>query len=365
MSGPPIEGTPVPAVGIPGDFITEDLACKHCGHNLRTLSTDAVCPECGTPIDYTLRGYYLKHSSPAWVHRVARGSLLLILAVVAMIVGTVGAGVWVVHVLFSSGFTPGAPPSFDLGPTLPVVTLAILPANILTVLGILFLTTPDPAQDKRRQVGGVRPWLRQSLWLYSASVVFSAILTVTPTDFLSPNLCRALVAAQIPVAVAIFVLISALTFRYFGQLMSRVPRPRLVTFARVVFWGILTCGALMTIGQVLSTGQNVRAFTAVQTPAPTSSADGMEAQPAGPVPFSMPTTAQPPTATSPYAPLGANLPPATIPALAAQAVTGCGSCLFFGFGIAGFVLNIMVCSALYGVAREAEQIAAVAPAGSG
>ena len=48
MSGPPIEGTPVPDTGTIGNFITEDLACKHCGHNLRTLSRDAVCPECGS-----------------------------------------------------------------------------------------------------------------------------------------------------------------------------------------------------------------------------------------------------------------------------------------------------------------------------
>lgn len=368
MSGPPIEGTPVPAVGSTGDFITEDLACKHCGHNLRTLSRDAVCPECGTPIDYTLRGYYLKHSSPAWLRRVARGPLLLIIAAGLVALGVIGAVIWGLALALSGGFTPGAPPSFDIRRIVVLTTVAYLPANILTVLGILFLTTPDPAQESRHQASGVRPWLRHSLWLYGASVLFGGILAFMPENLIPVGLFSALGAAQLPVAMAIFVLMSLLTFRYFGQLMSRIPRPRLVTLARVVFWGILLCGVLVTIGQVLSTGQNVQAFTTAQTPAPAPSGTDTAAQPATAAPFWPPTTgptAQPPTATSPYTPPGVNLPPGAVPSLATQAVTGCGSCVFLGFGVAGFVLLVMVCSALYGVAREAEQIAAVAPAGSG
>jgi len=30
--------------------VASDLACEACGYNLRTLSNDGVCPECGTAV---------------------------------------------------------------------------------------------------------------------------------------------------------------------------------------------------------------------------------------------------------------------------------------------------------------------------
>ena len=119
-------------------------------------------------------------------------------------------------------------------------------------------------------------------------------------------------------------------------------------------------GAL-TVGQVLNTGQNVQALTMTQTFGPTASADGVDTPPAGAGSSVAPAAAQPPTATSPYAPPGVNQPPAIPGLFVAQALAGCGSCVFFGFGVAGFVLNIMVCRALYGTAREAERIALPPP----
>ena len=30
--------------------LDQDLACRRCGYNLRGLSTDGACPECGTAV---------------------------------------------------------------------------------------------------------------------------------------------------------------------------------------------------------------------------------------------------------------------------------------------------------------------------
>jgi len=359
MSGPPIEGTPVPAVGIAGDFITEDLACKHCGHNLRTLSTAAVCPECGTPVEYALHGYFLKYASPRWLRRVARGPLLLIIATGLVALGTIGAAGWAIVVALSGGFTPGAPVGFDMRQMIALATLAYLPTDVLVVVGILFLTTSNPAGGQVGRDSVTRVWLRRSLWLFVASVVFGGILALTPEAIMPAQMHSSLVAAQAPAGMAIYVLLAVLTFRYFGQLMLRIPRPGLVKLAQVVFWGFLACGVLMTVAQVLGTAHNVQVLSMFQ--APSTPAVSVEA--GEPAPSTAAVRARPGVATAPVAPPGVNLPPGAVPSLATQAVTGCGSCVFLGFGIAGFVLLVMVCSALYGVAREAEQIAAVAPAG--
>ncbi len=360
MSEPPIEGTPVPALGTTGNFITEDLACKHCGHNLRTLSTDAVCPECGTPIDYTLRGYYLKHSPSPWLRRVARGPLLLIIATALVALGTIGAAVWSIATAFSGGFSQGVPVGFDIRRMVVLAVLAYIPPNVLTVVGIVFLTAADPGGQVGRD-SVTRVWLRRSLWLFGASVVFGGILGLMPEATMPTEMHSSLVAAQAPVGMAVYFVLAVLTFRYFGQLMLRIPRTGLVKLARVVFWGFLACGVLMTVAQVLGTARNVQVLSMFQ--APSTPAVSVEA--GEPAPSTAAVRARPGAATAPVAPPGVNLPPGAVPSLATQALTGCGSCVFFGFGIAGFVLLVMVCSALYGVAREAEQIAAVPPAESG
>jgi len=264
-------------------------------------------------------------------------------------------------VALSGGFTSGVPVGFDLRQTIALATLAYLPTDVLIVVGIVFLTTPAPGGGQVGRDSVTRVWLRCSLWLFGASVVFGGILAVAPEAIMPAEMHSSLVAAQAPVGMAIYVLLAVLTFRYFGQLMLRIPRPGLVKLAQVVFWGFLACGVLMTVGQVLGTAHNVQLLSMFQVP--TTTAVSVEA--GEPAPSTAAVRARPGAATAPVAPPGVNLPPGAVPSLATQAVTGCGSCVFLGFGIAGFVLLVMVCRALYGAAREAEQIAAVPPGGGG
>jgi hypothetical protein len=365
MTDPPAEGIPLPDQDLPESHVAENLACGRCGYNLRTLSTAGICPECGTPIEYTLHGRFLKNSHPTWVRRVARGVLLSIITAVLVTTGAIGVAIWAITEVFASGgFAQGAPPRFDLHRIMAVTGLAYLPLNVLAIVSIVLLTTPEPGDAQPRHDGSTRAWLRRSLWLYGGSVILGAFIALTPTRFIPPDLLSSLIAAQAPAGIAIYFVMSLLTFRYFCQLMGRVPRPGLVTFGRVVFWGVLICGVLVTIGQVLSTGQRVQTLTQMQTPVPgpiTADGDGTGSAPPAILRSADSSDANPLAATNPFVPPGANLPRPAPGALAAQAIGGCGSCVFLGFGIAGFVLTIMVCSALYGAARQAEQIAGLPP----
>jgi hypothetical protein len=60
---PPVPETLSPA-------IDTDLPCSRCDYNLKGLTADANCPECGQPIASTLR-FGLIHSDPAWLRRQA------------------------------------------------------------------------------------------------------------------------------------------------------------------------------------------------------------------------------------------------------------------------------------------------------
>lgn len=51
-------------------FVTDDLPCLFCEYNLRTLSAEANCPECGNPVLETLRRAQLVTADPEWLRLV-------------------------------------------------------------------------------------------------------------------------------------------------------------------------------------------------------------------------------------------------------------------------------------------------------
>jgi hypothetical protein len=59
---------PIPLEPMPA--IEADLACAMCGYNLKGLSPDGACPECGRAIGETLN-HGLSHADPAWLRRQA------------------------------------------------------------------------------------------------------------------------------------------------------------------------------------------------------------------------------------------------------------------------------------------------------
>jgi len=58
------------------------LHCRDCGYDLRGLSDDAACPECGLAVAESKRPGHLFHGPPAWLRRLRWGSLSLLVGVV-------------------------------------------------------------------------------------------------------------------------------------------------------------------------------------------------------------------------------------------------------------------------------------------
>jgi hypothetical protein len=64
----------------PMPSLDHNLPCLHCGYNLRTLSTDARCPECSAPIAASLNPALLRYEDPSWTSTLSLSMGLLLLA---------------------------------------------------------------------------------------------------------------------------------------------------------------------------------------------------------------------------------------------------------------------------------------------
>lgn len=65
-----------------GEVIADDRACLACSYDLRGLSSDGRCPECGTPVWVTLRP--LGQWDTRWTWRVRLGLALLVISYVPL-----------------------------------------------------------------------------------------------------------------------------------------------------------------------------------------------------------------------------------------------------------------------------------------
>src|ERR1700728_5023759 len=61
-------------------ILERDVVCRGCGYNLRSLSADGVCAECGVPVWYSLlpESLWLNEPKHFWMARVG---VLLIIAI--------------------------------------------------------------------------------------------------------------------------------------------------------------------------------------------------------------------------------------------------------------------------------------------
>lgn len=58
-------------MGLPA--IVNDIPCQRCAYNLRGLSAEGTCPECGAPVLVALYGDRLELADPQWLAKVSRG----------------------------------------------------------------------------------------------------------------------------------------------------------------------------------------------------------------------------------------------------------------------------------------------------
>jgi hypothetical protein len=366
--------------------VAADLSCVNCGYNLRTLLAGAICPECAAPVSRSIGGHYL-HAAPArWVRRLSNGAMLLVATIAGSIVLSILGAALMFIVALAAGPTLGT-----LDALVPILAIVIAVVGLwLIIRGLVDLTARDPAARLRKEGFTARKLVRYCLIVVPALILASMILSAAGAWPRGLNV-QPLLSITIPIfmliaLIAYFVLPLA-ALRHIATLMRRVPRPGLVLFAKIEFWGLLVGGIIYIAGHVFFV---FIAFWAAPTFAggPNMPVPGYAIGPNTPgvvvtrsaLPPNTPSTSAPAgsstvvynyaefvpgagTATSasttmPTAPpLGMRAPPISPMLFLAPIVMGVSGCIMLALTIAGFVLLILVWRALANAARQAEAIA--------
>lgn len=180
-----------PALTLPADYVDEagcvhvDAYCSKCGYNLKRLSREARCPECGRAVEDSI-GRPFALSSPEWRKRVVRGSLL-------MAFGAICRVLFFLPMLFMADILPDQ--------RLAWVVIVLLGGSWLT-LGIFMFTSRDAA-------GANRESLRLSVIARLAAIVELGVLVALPqvsyaaADDLNPPLITLWAIAVIACMIAV------------------------------------------------------------------------------------------------------------------------------------------------------------------
>jgi hypothetical protein len=142
--------------------VDRDVACRKCGYNLRGLTTDGRCPECGTAVGFSLQGDLLRFCDPRWVETLRRGAGAFVAAVVIFFV------VWM-SFLFSMRFEVFREVSDFLG-------YATIGGYVLALVGWWLMTQADPSGLGEDVYGTARKVIRVTLAIALIELVVRLVI---------------------------------------------------------------------------------------------------------------------------------------------------------------------------------------------
>lgn len=213
------------------ESIEIDLPCTSCGYNLRGLSQAGRCPECGQPIDQSLRGDLLRYTSLHWLKSVRSGIDWIFVAL------ALAVAVSAFHVL-----------RFLYGPAgiWMFISLLMVMEGVPRLLAIWLITSPEPRVSFAEQQVNWR-WVVRVCAAMSLALLMLIHIDVWRWSVAQHRVPLLMVFTMSSVAgfVAIFGY-----FAYAEKLAKRVPDLRLAKSTRIVKWilaGLQTIGLLVPL----------------------------------------------------------------------------------------------------------------------
>jgi hypothetical protein len=241
------------AASAPG-VVPMDVPCRKCGYNLRGLSVDGRCPECGIAVGLSTYGDLLRYSDPAWLAKLRTGVTLILWGILAMVVTVVLLVVVFMVIGFRTaarggGGGGGTPASGAAANQAIVMSLATLVGYGLMLVGAWLLTEPDPSGLGEDQYGTSRKLIRIMLGLgvlnYLINIGINAA-TITPSIFVTLQSFNFIF--QIAGLVG-----TCAQLQYLKKLAVRIPDDSLAGRAHTILWGIgVTNGIMIVFGFVTS-----------------------------------------------------------------------------------------------------------------
>lgn len=211
------------------------LFCRECAYDLRGLSVDSRCPECGTPIYLSASRGQLQFSPPRWIARQRLGVLLTMLGSGAFVAVFALVLIAVITVLTRGVVTQM---TITIGSLLPIVPPAGL---MLTGVGWWLCDAPDPslldaARTRRNRIAlqllGPPLLIMGAVWFIDLSCGLPDALEETS---------RVLAIT----AVAAFFVGTFNQLRLIENLAKRMSDRMLTGVARIVAIGFIFAGAMI------------------------------------------------------------------------------------------------------------------------
>jgi hypothetical protein len=198
-----------------------DVPCRKCSYNLRGLSADGRCPECGTPVGLSVQGDFLRYSDPAWLGTLRRGVNLIIWGVVEFVVGAV------ITIFFGPVIGPA------------VMVLVMLAGTLLMLAGWWQLTAPDPSGIGEDRYGTARKVIRVALVVGLVATPLQWLEKVVPSEVGIVLQVLSFLAGVVGIVGVIAQL------QYLRKLALRIPddklsgRAHFLTYALAITYGLL------------------------------------------------------------------------------------------------------------------------------
>lgn len=203
-----------------------DLNCVRCGYNLRSAFATSNCPECGEPVETTLRPDLLHMASLNWLGRLRKGANWIVTAIImnlllipiAMVIGIAS-----VRNLSQGGGLPTGTMAF----------LSLLGVIIVAVyaVGIWLVTSLEPNRINRPTSASLARWL----------IIPGMLLSILAEVFTNSGDSTAeTIGGFIDLISSIMQLVGFLAgMIYLRSLAERIPEPNLAKQTTIVFWGWL------------------------------------------------------------------------------------------------------------------------------
>jgi predicted RNA-binding Zn-ribbon protein involved in translation (DUF1610 family) len=162
--------TPAPGDANPdAAIVRDDRLCVSCGYNIRDLPVAGQCPECGTPIQVSLRGRLLRYALPSYLQTLHRGAVLVEVAIVAQI------GLAIVRFLVLIWETQPFVPTWIKKAMLGGAAVATA-LSVLGLIGWWMLSSRDPGEGRQAPGRTTRVVLRWSVAAQLAAAVGSLVV---------------------------------------------------------------------------------------------------------------------------------------------------------------------------------------------
>jgi hypothetical protein len=224
-----------------GSILEHDRPCTRCSYSLRGLPLAGACPECGTPVQDSLRGILLQFASAEYLAALGRGLSLVLNGILVMVVAVVLGAV----MIGASGRSINA----QLG------SQAVqLIASGMIIFGYWRYTEPDPGFVGEETPGSARNVIRVTVCISAGAVVVRAACTWLGW----PSSGRPVLAGTREMAqVAFLTHTVAWTVQYFAVMQytrwiaRRIPDPYLVKRTKAYAWLLPAMSVLSVIGIVL------------------------------------------------------------------------------------------------------------------